>query len=219
MLEFDNCAVYYVTFIKKKGNKMNVHAVIAQRVKRTRPGTIIFPADFRGTGSGAAIKMALSRLTREGHIMRIGHGVYLVPKKDPVFGVVMPALEDIAQAIAKKDKVKIKPAGAYALHRLGLSTQVPTKLVYLTDGPPRQIKVGKSVIKFKTTTPKKLSMRGVYSSLIIQALEEVGIDNIDPISRQKFKELLSRENAKVLMEDLKICSVKINDYLLKLIRS
>ncbi|WP_052265941.1 DUF6088 family protein [Pedobacter kyungheensis] len=150
--------------------------------------------------------------------MRIGHGIHIIPKKDPVFGVLMPALEDIAQAIAKKDKVGIKPAGAYALHRLGLTTQVPTKLVYLTDGPPRQIKVGKSVIRFKTTTPKKLSMKGAYSSLIIQALEKIGIDNIVPVTRQKFKELLSLENGKALMEDLKICPVRINDYLVKLIR-
>ncbi|SES23426.1 DUF6088 family protein [Pedobacter rhizosphaerae] len=197
----------------------SIHLDIVRSIKRRKPGTFIFPADFRGVGSGAAVKMALGRLSRNGQIMRIAHGIYIVPKKDPVFGVLMPAMEDIAQAIAKKDKVRIKPAGVYALHRLGLSTQVPTKLVYITDGPPRQIKVGKSVIKFKTTTPKKLSMKGVYSSLIIQALEEIGVDNTGPVTRQKFKELLARENGKALMEDLKICPVKISDYLLKLIRS
>jgi len=157
--------------------------------------------------------MALGRLTSDGQILRGGHGIYLIPKKDPIFGLLKPAPEKVAQAIAKKDKVKIKPAGAYALHRLGLITQVPIKLVYLTDGPSGQIKVGKSVIKFKTTTPKKLSMKGEYSSLIIQALEELGVENIDPITQQKIKELLARENTKDLMEDLTLSPAKINDYL------
>ena len=160
--------------------------------------------------------MSLTRLNKEGVIDRLGHGIYLMPKTDPVFGKISPAPEDIAYAIAKKEKIQIKPAGAYALHKLGLTTQVPTKLVYLTSGTAKEIKIGKTLIKFKSTTPKKLAMKGKYSSLIVQAIEELGVENIDSKTEIKIKELLLKEDPTILKEDLQLAPAKINDYLIKL---
>lgn len=97
--------------------------------------------DFRGKGSEDAIKKTLSRLTLKGTIKRMGHGLYVLPKKDPLFGEILPSGEEIAFALAKKEKIKIKPAGAFALHKLGLTLQVPTKLVYLTDGNSRILRL------------------------------------------------------------------------------
>lgn len=190
---------------------------IEQEIKHKRKGDLIFPTDFRGIGTEGAIKMALTRLNKEGIIQRLGHGIYLLPKTDPVFGKISPAPEEIANAIAKRDKIKIKPAGAYALHKLGLTTQVPTKLVYLTNGPSKEIKIGKTTIKFKATTQKKLAMQGKYSSLIVQALGELGAENIDTNTEKRLKELLLLEDPKILKEDLKLATGKINDYLIKLI--
>ena len=161
--------------------------------------------------------MALNRLNKENIIKRIAHGIYLIPKIDPIFGAVSPSPEEVAEALAKKEKVKIKPAGAYALHKLGLTTQVPTKLVYLTDGSPREIKMGKTIIKFKATTSKKLAMTGPYSSLIIQALEELGTENIDEQTESKIKALLRKESPALLLNDLKLAPAKINDYIIKLL--
>lgn len=115
----------------------------------------------------------------EGIPNKLGHGIYLLPKKDTVFGALLPSPIEVAEAIAKNDKMRIKPAGAFALHKLGLTTQVPMKLGYLRDGPPRQFKIGKTVLKFKATTPKKMAMKGKYSSLIIKAVEELGIEHIE----------------------------------------
>jgi len=190
---------------------------IEQEIKHKRKGDLIFPTDFRGIGTEGAIKMALTRLNKEGIIQRLGHGIYLLPKTDPVFGKISPAPEEIANAIAKRDKIKIKPAGAYALHKLGLTTQVPTKLVYLTNGPSKEIKIGKTTIKFKATTQKKLAMQGKYSSLIVQAIGELGAENIDTNTEKRLKELLLLEDPKILKEDLKLTTGKINDYLIKLI--
>lgn len=103
----------------------------------------------------------------------------------------------------------IKPAGAYALHKLGLTTQVPTKLVYLTDGTTRQIKLGKTSILFKATTQKKLAMNGKFSSLIVQALEEFGTENIDRQAESRIKELLIREKPAILSHDLKLAPARI----------
>jgi hypothetical protein len=190
---------------------------IEQEIRHKRKGDLIFPTDFRGIGTEGAIKMTLTRLNKEGFIQRLGHGIYLLPKTDPVFGKISPAPEEIANAIAKRDKIKIKPAGAYALHKLGLTTQVPTKLVYLTNGPSKEIKIGKTTIKFKATTQKKLAMQGKYSSLIIQALGELGAENIDPNTEKRIKELLLLEDPKQLKEDLKLATAKVNDYLIKLL--
>jgi hypothetical protein len=194
----------------------SAHGQIEQVIKHRRKGDLIFPTDFRGLGTEGAIKMSLTRLNKEGVIDRLGHGIYLMPKTDPVFGKIAPAPEDIAYAIAKKEKIQIKPAGAYALHKLGLTTQVPTKLVYLTSGTAKEIKIGKTLIKFKSTTPKKLAMKGQYSSLIVQALEELGTENIDTKTEMRIKELLLKEDPKMLKEDLQLAPAKINDYLVKL---
>ncbi len=195
-----------------------IHKEIENRIVKQRKGNLIFISDFRTIGSQSAIKMALSRLCAARKIKRIAHGIYLIPKTDPVLGVIYPSLEEIAEAIARKEHVKIKPAGAYAIHRLGLSTQVPTRLVYITDGAPRQIKIGKAVIKFKATTRKKLSLQGEISSLIVQALEALGIENIEPEEKQRIKELLGKEDQKTLMHDIKLAPVRISDYLYSLLK-
>ena len=191
---------------------------IERKLNKVKKGQLLFLADFRGFGSEAAIKMALSRLVKQEKVKRIAHGIYLVPKSDPVLGLIFPSMEQIAEAIAKRDHVKIKPAGAYALHKLGLTTQVPTRLVYLTNGAPREIKIGKTSIKFKATTSKKFALRGKLSSLIIQALEEINPANIDPEMKQRIKELLAKEDPKKLGYDIKLAPARISDFLYELLK-
>ncbi|WP_316831817.1 AbiEi antitoxin N-terminal domain-containing protein [Pedobacter aquatilis] len=195
----------------------SIHSNIENAIKRYKRGDLIFPVDFRSKGNSDTIKKALSRLAKEGTLKRLGHGIYVLPKKDPLFGDILPSAEEVAIALAKKDQVRIKPAGAHALHKLGLSTQVPMKLVYLTDGSSREIKIGKNVIKFKASTPKKLSLKGTYSSLIILALEELDLKNIDEGMESRLRELLKLENQQTLNQDLKKATIQVAQYLTKLI--
>lgn len=196
-----------------------VHKEIEKKIGKYRAGQIIFLSDFRGLGTDAGIRKVLSRLSEEGRIKRIAHGIYLVPEFDPVLGQLTPPIEKIAERIAAKDHVRIKPTGAYALHRLGLTTQVPMKLVYLTDGARRLIKIGKTTIKFKPTTPKKLSLKGELSSLIIYALEELGTERLDSDIQQKIIELLKKEDQKKLSYDLKLAPSRISDFLFRILKS
>ncbi|NQX42310.1 hypothetical protein SAMN05421820_11130 [Pedobacter steynii] len=196
---------------------ITTHAAIEDNIKRYKRGELIVPSDFRGKGTENAIKKTLSRLAADGTIKRLGHGLYVLPKKDPLFGEILPSTEEIAIALAKKEKVKIKPAGAFALHKLGLTLQVPTKLVYLTDGNGRIIKVGKNTIRFKSTTPKKMALKGELSGLIILALEELGTDQIDESTKLKLSNLLEKENPIILKQDLKLASAAVHDFILKLI--
>jgi len=195
----------------------NVHKHIEHSILRHKKGAIIFPTDFRGKGSDTAIKMSLSRLCKEDKLKRLAKGIYYIPKVDPLFGTLLPVPEEVAEAVAKKEKVEIKPAGANALHRLGLTTQVPTKLVYITNGEDRQIKMGKTTIRFKATTPKKMAMEGELSSLIIQALSELKTKNIDSYTENKLKTLLEKETPNRLKKNLSIAPANIHNYILKLL--
>ena len=121
----------------------------------------------------------------------------------------MPTAEEIAKAIAKRDKIRLVPTGVYALSALGLSTQVPMKLVFLTDGAPREIKLGKRSIKLKKTTPKNLSAKGEISRLAIQALREIGKKHLTDKEEVKIVELLKKEERKNILHDIELAPVWI----------
>lgn len=208
-----------VTFFAKFGDRMEtVEEKIEKKVSRKKNVNLIFPTEFRDIASDAAIRQALSRLTKKGAIKRLAHGIYYMPETDSLLGELRPSVDDIINRIAEKDCIRIKPAGAYALHELGLTTQVPTRRVYLTDGHPRQFKIGKLQIKFKPTTPKRLSRTGPISSLAIQALEELGTTDIDLETKTKLRELLLKEDPKILQHDLKLSTGKVSSYILKLLK-
>ncbi|HVU96077.1 MAG TPA: DUF6088 family protein [Puia sp.] len=197
----------------------SAHDKIQRKINRSKPGSILFPSDFRGMGSDIAIKNALSRLAKAGKIDRLAHGLYYLPEHDPKFGKLLPSLEKIAQAVAQRDHVRIKPAGAFAIHKLGLSTQVPMKQVYITSGQPKRLKMGTGIIVFKSTTAKKLALKGPISSLVIQALEEIDPKDIelDPGLREKITKLLATESPSLLQHDLKLAPARISDFIFKLI--
>lgn len=194
------------------------HRHVKSLILKKKHGDLIFPSDFRGLGTDSAIKQALSRMVKSGEIKRLARGIYYVPKTDPKLGDIRPGADDVVRMIADKEKIRVKPAGAYALHQLGLTTQVPTRRVYITDGNLRQFMIGKLQIKFKPTTPKRLMHKGKVSSLVIQALEELGTGNIDPETHNKIKALLKREDPRLLKHDLKLASVKVNNYIVDIIK-
>jgi hypothetical protein len=196
----------------------SVHQQIIDQVNAILPGTIVFPTDFRGIGTDDAIRQALSRLTKEGKIERLAHGIYFLPKLDPIFGKLHPSMEEVAESIAANEHMRIKPAGAYALNKLGLSTQVPSRLVYVTDGQARQIRIGKGGVKFKPVSPKKFGMKGPISSLLIQGLEEVAASQVTPEMERRIKKLLHQETPENLNFDLKLAPARINDFIVKLLK-
>jgi hypothetical protein len=138
---------------------------------------------------------------KAGELIRIATGIYVRPEIDPVIGAVTPGIDEIAKAIAKRDKARIVPTGVYALNRLGLSTQVPLNVVYLTDGAARKVRIGKRAITFKKTTPKNLTAIGDISKLAIQALRAIGKDKVSPDEIEKIQMLLKKEKATHLKRD------------------
>ena len=194
------------------------HTYIETSLSNRKEGELVFASDYKTKGSEAAIRKTLSRLVAKGVLKRVAHGIYYIPKIDPVLGELYPSAEEVAQKIAEKEKVNILPSGAYALNKLGLSSQVPTKLVYITDGVQRLITVGKIKVRFKATTNKKLSMKGELSKLIILALGELDLASIDPVRKARIKDLLSKEDPRKLKHDLILAPGRIHDFIVKLLK-
>lgn len=188
---------------------MSIEEKILQRIKSIPKGDLFLPADFSNLGSSEAVRISLFRLEKEGIITRVAQGIYVRPKESSLIGPLTPSAEDVADAIAKRDKIRTVPTGSYALNALGLSAQVPMNIVLLTDGSPREIKVGKRTIKFKKTTPKNLLAKGKISRLVIQALKEIGNGKVSIGEERKIVDLLKKEDKKVLKHDIALAPVWI----------
>jgi len=200
----------------------SAHNQVKDVIKKKGRGKIIFANDFSTYGTNFAIRHALSRLCQEGFIVRLSMGIYLYPKIDKKLGlgVLYPSLDSIAKAIAKKDKARIAPTGVYALNRLGLSTQVPTNFVYLTDGSPRRIKIGKGKgILFLHTAPKNLAYKSDLAMLMVFALKEIGKDKVTQKQVDELKRVLQRvpkDKKEQVMQDVKLMPAWIKSIIMKL---
>ncbi|NDV96216.1 hypothetical protein D0T84_15040 [Dysgonomonas sp. 521] len=178
---------------------------IINKIKKAKRGKAFFVDDFLSYGNSKACAKALERLVQSEQIVRIGRGIYSLPKKSKLLGAyIMPTLEDIAKDIARREKARIIPAGLYAMNMLGLSTQVPLKAVYLTDGTPRKLEIGGRILIFKKTTPKNLSAWGEISGLVIQALKAIGKKNLTESIEEKIIELLKKEKPENISNDIKL---------------
>lgn len=180
----------------------SIHKQIEARIKKRGRGSIVFPADFYDIGGTEAIKKTLLRLEKQGMLIRLAFGIYLYPKQSNLLGNITPSLDEVAKAIANRDRARIVPTGSYALNALGLSTQVPLNAVYLTDGVARKVKVGKRTILFKKASPKNLAAIGPVSGLAIQALKAIGEGNITKEEEEKLLKLLKKENQAALKHDI-----------------
>jgi predicted transcriptional regulator len=193
----------------------SVETIILEAIRATTKGALIFPEDFQTLGSSEAVRVALHRLEKDNIIKRVAQGIYVRPKISKLIGPLVPTAEEVAEAIAKRDRIRTVPTGSYALNALGLSTQVPMNIVLLTDGSPREIKVGKRKIKFKKTTPKNLLAKGKISRLVIQALKEIGNGKVSIEEERKILELLKKEDEKDLKHDIALAPVWIQKIMKK----
>lgn len=188
----------------RKKSPQAIDSRIVAAIRARGRGAVFVPADFLDIGSREAVDVALHRLAREGTIRRLARGVYDFPKEHPVLGLLAPSAEDIAQALAGRDRTRLQPAGAYAANALGLSEQVPAKAVFLTDGPARTVKIGPTTIQLRRTTPKNMEAAGRLSGLLIQALRELGQEHVTPERRDHLKRTLPAEKRRELLKDLRL---------------
>lgn len=173
---------------------------IINRIYAKGRGWCYTPKSFSDLGSPEAIRITLHRLEKKGTIRRLSRGLYEYPKKHPTIGFLSPDPDKIAEAISVRDAIRIQPSGAFAANILGLSNQVPAKIVFLTDGSGRRIKIGPREIIFKRTTPR--NMAGAKSSgTLILALKYIGKEQISQDHIKHFRESLSTHIKMKLKKD------------------
>ena len=190
---------------------------IKTEIQSKRKGKIFFLDSFAQFGGKNAVRQTLFRLCNDKYLIRLSAGIFLYPKIDKYIGVIYPSIEEVAKEIAKHEKARLIPTGVYALNALGLSTQMPMRVVFLTDGTPRIINIeGKASIKFKKTIPKYLTFRGKISTLVIFAMKEIGQKQISEEHLSKIKKALEREKPENVEHDIKLAPEWIANLLLTL---
>ena len=176
-------------------------------------GWVFTPSDIARIGDPRSVGMALTRLSRKGIIRQLARGLYDYPVDHPVLGRVAASADAVAKALASRDAVRLQPAGAYAANVLGLSEQVPTKIVFLTDGPSRRVKLGQREIILKRTTPRNIATSGRKSGTVIQALRYLGQQQVDDKVVAIVRRQLNDADKAQLIKDCKYAPAWVADIL------
>lgn len=156
-----------------------VSATIIKRIRAKQRGWVFTPRDFLDIGSRASINKALSRLAKKGLIRRLDRGLFEYPKQHPVLGILAPNSDSIAQAITAKTGDKAYPSGAMAANMLGLSSQVPTKTSYLTNGKSRTKIFSDRIIDVKHARVPIIDTLPLKINMTLQALSYLGKSGTD----------------------------------------
>lgn len=166
----------------------SINNKILSRIYGRGRGWAFFSADFVGDFERKQIDNALSDLSQKGQIRRICRGMYDYPKYSELLGQQLsPDPEQVARAFARKFKWRILPTGDTALNLLGLSTQVPGRFVYLSDGPNRKYSILSFKLEFKKTALKEIGFTQSESGLVVQALKALGKERITSAVIEKIR--------------------------------
>ncbi|MEK7323449.1 MAG: DUF6088 family protein [Pseudomonadota bacterium] len=158
--------------------------------------------DFVAEFDEINIHQALSSLARAGTIRRVCRGVYDYPRYSELLGQALsPDIDQVAQALARKFNWRIQPSGDAALNLLGLSTQVPGRWVYLSDGPSRQYQIGKHTLAFRKSALKDAGFKYRESALVVQALKALGKEHVDRTVIKTIRQRLGQKNCERIVKD------------------
>ncbi len=187
---------------------------VVNRIYCNGRGWAFSKIDFAELGHDGSIRIALMRLEEEGTIRRVCRGIYDYPKySDLLKKNLSPDFDQVAQAIARKSGWTIRPSGAAALNLLGLSTQVPAKILYLSDGPTKKVEAAPWVIHFKNTALKEMKLKP-RTSLMVQAIKSLGRDQLDDAMVSGFRKAFTEEERRQVLKDAPV----VADWIYELIR-
>jgi hypothetical protein len=183
-------------------SRHSIDTHLFRRIERSLGGSVFTPASFTALGSRAAIDKALQRLVAEKALRRLSRGLYDKPRHDEVLGTLWPSVDAVVRALTGKDKLRVQPAGVYAANLLGLSEQVPAKVVLLTDGVSRTVRAGPMRITLKRTSPRNIAAANRLSGLVIQALKSLGHAHVTPQRLAHLRKTLPAPERARLLQDL-----------------
>lgn len=158
---------------------MSEQRAIAELLSEAEPGEVFVPSDFAEVGSAESVRKALSRLVEAGELERPIRGLYRKPRRSAFLGKEVPASPDeIAEALARKFEWRIAPYGDTALNKLGVDSQVPSVVRYVSDGPYRTYQYGPYTIEFRHTANRDLSRLSPVAATVVQALKALGKNGV-----------------------------------------
>lgn len=191
---------------------------IREQVKLDKSGMVYFISDFAQHGNDVFISRLLSECVNDGLLIRIANGIYYKPVETK-FGVLFPSVDELIKAIARRDNAQILPTGETAQNLLGLSTQVPTRYVYLTSGSSRRIVLREQTITLKRSVPRNFACKNDFMATLIQALKSIGKDNVTDKHRQMIAGLLQKHlDEKTYIDDLKTAPIWVRKFISEIIK-
>lgn len=183
----------------------SVDKQILSYIKKCGRGSVVFSDQFARFGTSVRVQKAMEQLVASGNLVRVARGIYCYPKIDKEFGlgVLYPGTEDVARAVAKRDRAKIVPTGEWAQYQLGLTQQVPMVVVYLTDGYSRTVKLVKGgTIQFKHAAPKNFAFINQIAMMVTSALRTLGKEAVTDEQIRIVQEHLRKEPQEMVFRDL-----------------
>jgi len=193
----------------------NTSERILERINSEKYGAFT-SSDFSDIDNYKMISKTLETLDDKGIIKRARRGIYYIPKYNELLGIEeAPSINEIAKAIARQYNLIIIPSGNYALNMIGLSTQVPIKYIYITNGPYNEYEVGNNTIYFKHSTSREINNLPYKILICIQALKTIGKNNIDENVIKKIKSFLDDSD----INNLKTKNYKITSWIHDILKS
>jgi len=169
--------------------------------------------DFVDEFTRDQVDNALSDLAKNGKIRRVCRGIYDYPKYSILLAQdLSPNFDQVAQAFARKFNWRIQPSGDAVLNLLGLSTQVPGRFIYLSDGPTRKYSIGNYTLEFKKSALKDVGFKYRESGLIVQAIKALGKDRISKSTIENIRKQLDVKRCKQIIKDTKSVTSWIYSY-------
>ena len=194
---------------------MTLQQNILRRIKGLGAGAVFTRADFLHLGSTHAIGMVFQRLFKEGRLRRVARGLYDMPRSHPMIGKLAPQSDAIAEAIARRDGLRLEPTEAQAANLLSLSEQVPARIAYAMNRRGRRVKVGGRSIEFQQRSGRKMAA-GRSSTLVMAALRSLGPRHIKTHHIAHLRKLLPSTERHRLIKDLRYAPAWMHPHLRKI---
>lgn len=152
---------------------MNLNSQILERARVLPEGALLRAKELLHMGTRVAIDQALSRLVKGGQLLRAGRGMYVRPVETR-FGARPPSVPKVVEALGAAKGETLVSSGAAAANALGLTTQVPVRIVYLTSGRTRLLSVGAQTVELRHAPRWQLELPESRAGQAIRALAWVG---------------------------------------------
>lgn len=191
----------------------SIDSKVIARVFGTGRGYVFTPNDFLDLGSRSAVYNALARGAKAGRIRKLAQGLYDHPRIGADGKTLLPTTEAVVRALVGREATRFQPSGAHAANMLGLTEQVPVRIVFLTDGKSRTVSIGRRKIILKHATPRHMATAGRKSGTVIQALRWLGKRSVDDSVLARVRAQLTPRERRELLKDVRHSPVWMTELL------